>query len=1073
MHKMGIDLDIRNHRTNNRTRCLARLVYASLVLFTFFNALSAHAQIHLTSRAELTNESDITYIGKSIYLTKDAENKLDVKTIVSRHQSNLRGQRTNSNIINLGLTNNKAWLLFSVTNNSGTENWVLDFGNIWTGRLALAHKITVVNNSTDTTYIQATRSKNTPNSFGEQLNGSALPITIRKGKTELFVMYFEPEGGLPNTISPRLIKEKTYLAKLKNGSWLQNLSHIFFISVIAFFLALVSLNKRPEFLLTSGFYILNYMLFLSINSIFFAKYAITGEILIFLFSLSTINALAIGKVFLRIRLEEYAENTMIYALSAFVAVSSLLSVFIFREQSIWASILISAPAIISFLILSLISFTQAKKGKFGGQLFTLAWLILAIGLALTSLAVSGIIPPHFTINAYWISLIPHAICLMIASARKIKLLEEDVKHRQAKESRAAQSKARLEQSKESADQARLLRVIERERELMADLREREMQRTEEMRHAKEMADGANKAKSAFLAVVSHEIRTPMTGIMGIVRLLNETKLTEEQMDYMLAIRKSGDTMMTLLNDILDFEKIETGLMKLEEIDFDLPKLVQGVVTLMSGHAADKGISLDADIAESLPRYVVGDPMRLRQVLLNLVNNALKFTQQGGVTIRLRATPIDKNEEMNIRRFEVYFAVEDTGIGISEEAQRNLFNPFEQADASVSRKFGGTGLGLAICHRLIDTMGSAIQVSSDESAGSTFYFVIDMDEGSAELSEESEIIGTATIGRHQTLAKGLHILVIEDNEINRKVLQNFLEKDDHYVDVSESAEDALNKIKKKTFDVIFTDIQLTGISGLEFTREIRAMDAPDLANIPIIAITGNVSDEDQQKAIDAGVNDVIPKPIDYDTLRQSLLAFTPEPEDSKSEETKENYRKAALDMTEHEMDNDQLETEGSDETAPIHDYLNDLNKGYEYTEDFSDKPKKKKLKKKKQSLKVKPKTSAINNIFNEKMLQSLKDTLDKENLAELIKGFTDKSDELVEFLDKNQTNTDMELINEKAHELKGMAANFGMTELSDIAGQAEKAAGNDDLKTAQAALGMLSDANARAYAAITKWINQTD
>ena len=642
----------------------------------------------------------------------------------------------------------------------------------------------------------------------------------------------------------------------------------------------------------------------------------------------------------------------------------------------------------------------------------------------------------YNIDAYWLCLIPQAAFLLTATTKKIEFQRIEERAVEARESRAQNSLARLKQSKESADQARLLRVIERERELMAELREREMQRTDEMRKAKDMADHANQAKSAFLAVVSHEIRTPMTGIMGILRLFKDTKLSRDQADYLFAIQKSGDTMMALLNDILDFEKIESGNMQLEHIDFDLPRLAQGVMTLMSGHAATKNLNLKADIAEDFPRSLRGDPTRLRQVLLNLVNNAIKFTEKGDVTIRVRATKRDKTAAIK-GDYEVYIAVEDMGIGISEEAQVKLFTPFQQADSSVARKYGGTGLGLAICQRLVEAMGSAIRLTSATGKGSTFFFTLLMEKGKAETIEENE--GAIAANVEKTPSK--NILVIEDNDINRKVMQNFLEKDGHRITAIAGGEEAADLCMANKFDVILMDINLNGMSGFETIKTIRALPDRQKANAPIIAITGNTLQAEIEEILNAGFNDYLSKPIDFDRL----LEMIGDAHKGKYAQTSAEQTSAPTAVKSFESFEDYDDFDLDEDSFTVAE--NFLNKPAEQSSKPND-----------------------DSVFNVQMMDKLKKSLGKEQMDQLMFGFVEKSDEIVQALGEDIKATNIESIRDRAHELKGMGGNFGLSELSKIAGEIEKACKNNDMSVVAAQIQKLPAANARAKDAIKNWLS---
>ena len=994
----------------------------------------SQAQITRTARIELDNNTKELYFGSDVYITFDKDQRLNEKIVATRHENNLRGMRQDSDIVNLGVDPGPTWLVFSVTNNSDREDWVLDFGTPGEGRMGMVRKLMVMNSTSGEVFVRAMREEGKPGALGETLSGTAVPVRIGTGKSELFVVYLETAGNMAATFAPRLMSPQEQM----NGFTLPKtgfmLLLVFLIAAATFFAGAAYLEKKPVFCVFSAYYALNILMFLLQRWMFFVPFLFGGEAASMLFPACFLAGLALTWIFIDISAEDYSDTAIIISLGSFIVVSALIAVVLPDAATAFNEILVFLPSAIGMLGLAGLAFSHAQRGKFAGYYLASGWLMPFIGASTAMLSAGQILGSNaFLLNAYWISLLPQALFFSGGVAKKIQESRAGERAAISRESRAAQSLARLKQSKETADQARLLRVIERERELMAELREQEMQRTEEMRRAKEMADQANRAKSAFLAVVSHEIRTPMTGIMGILRLLKETKMSKEQSEYLLTIQKSGDTMMTLLNDILDFEKIESGNMKLEEIDFDIPKLVQGVVTLMSGHAADRHVTLQADIPSDFPPSLAGDPTRLRQVLLNLVNNAIKFTENGRITIRIRATKLENKKPGIKGDYEIYFAVEDTGIGISEKAQEKLFTPFEQADASVSRKYGGTGLGLAICRKLVTAMGGTISLTSQVGVGSTFFFSLLMKEGRQSAAEEGEPAALSA----PAAGPPLRILVIEDNEINRKVMQNFLEKQNHEVSLADSGEMGLDLFGRGSFDVIFTDINLTGMNGMEVARTIRLLPDRRAAATPIIALTGNVAEKDVQAFYDAGINEFLAKPINYDRLlallgdvRNGLLRPK-----SKITYDGEEDQEGWLQPRQDKKDS---------ETTLLHQFLQDQEKNPKTAEDFGA-------------------------IFDSKMLDGLSRSLGKEQTKELLDGFISKTDEIVAALQESAKAGDGPGLYERAHELKGMSANFGMKGLAQIAATIEKAAQNKKMDIIPPEIEKLPGAAQQTREAIRSWL----
>ncbi|MCX7749516.1 MAG: ATP-binding protein [Clostridia bacterium] len=388
---------------------------------------------------------------------------------------------------------------------------------------------------------------------------------------------------------------------------------------------------------------------------------------------------------------------------------------------------------------------------------------------------------------------------------------------------------------------------------------------EEQRKAREAAELASRAKSEFLSNMSHEIRTPLNGISGMIDLTLMDDLSERQRENLELAKSCAKTLVKIINDVLDFSKIEAGKMVLENTEFDFYKVLDKVIGLHSVQASQKGIVVEYSVDPMFPQMLIGDAGKLQQVMNNLIGNAVKFTETGKIVVKISKCFVDEGV------MQFMFSVTDSGIGISDEEMKYLFQSFSQVDGSITRKYGGTGLGLVISKRLVEMMGGEIRVESHKGKGSTFSFTVPCG-FNLNPENQKETNSVLTVPKFKD---SLNIVLAEDEKVNQIMMKKLLEKAGGKVDVVQNGNELLSILNKKIYDIILMDIQMPEMGGIEAAKTIRSMDKSEISQIPIVALTAYAFEQDKEKIFDVGMNACIPKPINIPVFFETIekLAYS--------------------------------------------------------------------------------------------------------------------------------------------------------------------------------------------------------
>jgi|GEM_PF-4778195 len=884
------------------------------------------------------------------------------------------------------------WLMFRVKNLDTLRNvWFIDFGRSSKSVMGVSNVVTLFSSDNLERHIMidGRHVKNKKHLEGQKAN--AVPVYIPTDQTKTFAVYIEPLKGFPFNISPKMVERSAYAEENSQETMNSGLVTLFMVILTVISFSLYLRWKDPA----------NFMLSIY-TMLFLTVYNVSDEIIPYgnntmavyldmIFVAQIIMALFLAQLVLspiKGEGETATSNMSIIASILGVAVVFVSGLnYDLNEYADLAIFRVLSLAVPGFIILkTLFSSKQDVKSidSFG---FLLTWIILLAGRLLYETGVYEI--KLFDLNIHLVSNIAHILMLHVFTLNIVNYKKKIVEKREKQNLLRIETEEELKRTYEMVSRNRILDIMQSEKDLLMDLKKHEH---EKLNEAKEV----NVEKINFLATVSHEIRTPMTGIMALVNLLSNTHLSDMQREYVETLQKTGNTLLSMLNNILDLSKAESGNMQIETINFNLREVVQNIFDIMEHFAKDKKLEFKLSFDPRVPKIVAGDPTRLSQILTNLINNAIKFTSQGHVRLDVKYTGEKEGKH------QILFSVEDSGIGIPEEARDTVFKPYIQGEASVTRRFGGTGLGLSICQHIVNSMGGNIDFKSQENRGTVFFFNVTFDKKIVDqkLNQQSNSpVKQAT----QEEKKTVNVLVVDDNEANCKLISMVLGKDLGRVVTANSANQAVNAMEKEYFDAVFMDLEMPEFDGIVATGLIRNMKDRRKCKTPIIAMTAHTDNSVISRCIQAGMNDYIGKPIESAKLEKIISNIV--------EHKKSGVSAAASQASMGSVRNKETGIEELQGTEAL------SGSGFEI--DFA--------------------YQTVNeDIFNE-----IHKKMSPNEFTKIMKDVYNSVDKELISLNNAMKSGDVNAIYTSSHTICGVAANFGLDALSHMARKIQKHAKNHD------------------------------